>query len=47
MGATSPNRNSNSKYRNPTFYYNIGILDPLGAGLSERLLKVLVRFSAC
>ena len=29
MGNTSPNHNSNSKYRNPTFYY-IGTLDLLG-----------------
>ena len=29
MGDTSPNHNSNSSYRNPTFYY-IGTLDPLG-----------------
>ena len=30
MGDTSPNNNnSNSSYRNPTFYY-IGTLDPLG-----------------
>ena len=32
MGDTSPNHNSNSLYRNPTFYY-IGTLDPLGTRL--------------
>ena len=31
MGDTSPNHNSNSYYRNPTFY--LGTLDPLGLGL--------------
>ena len=29
MGDTSPNHSSNSRYRNPTFYY-MGTLDPLG-----------------
>ena len=29
MGESCPNHNSNSLYRNPTFYYR-GTLDPLG-----------------
>ena len=37
MGNTSPNHNSNSYYRNPTFYY-IVTLDPLCLIASTQLL---------
>ena len=37
-GDTSPNHNSNSLYRNPTFYY-MGTLDPLGRVVISRAYK--------
>ena len=36
MRDTFPNHNSNSEYRNPTFYY-IGTLDPYGGIFSSRV----------